>query len=116
MQVAGEPPHESVAEQIGSADRADKQGIAGEHAPRFPWVLAVYRDVLRRVARRMKEVQRKIAHAYALVVFDFTSRKLQRRAGPRKRPCADRLQLSSARYKIGVNMCFDRGNDFQVRL
>ena len=57
-----------LAEQIGPADRADKQRVAREQPDRFVGLARQDRDVLRRVTRRVDELDRQIANAEAFAV------------------------------------------------
>jgi hypothetical protein len=116
VQLGGKSGHKRFAQEIRTTDGADKQRISGEDSRWFSPVLGNDRDVFGRMARCMEETQREAPECKPLVVVHLTGGKLQRRPGPGERLDTDRLQLSSAGNKVGVDVRLDRGNDFQIGL
>ena len=86
VQLAGEPPHLLFAEQIGTADGADKERVAGEHADRLARLARDDGDVFRRVAWSMKALELQVAEGQPLAVTNLAVVEAQRGAGAGDRP------------------------------
>ena len=55
--ITGQAPRRLLAEQVWTADRANKQRVAGEKPRRLVGLVYQDRDVLRRVSRGVQELE-----------------------------------------------------------
>jgi hypothetical protein len=115
-QIVGELPRLRLAEQIGAADAADEQQIAGEQPRRVAAVFREHCDVLRRVTGRVQERQRQVADRERLAIRHFVMRKLEAGARSGDDPDAALGELARAGDEVGVDVRLDRRDDGRTGL
>ena len=114
VELAGEAAGQIVTQQIGTADGADEEGVAGEDARGSPRLGDVDRDVFRCMSRRVDERQRDVPEHQPFAVVRFVVRVAEPRFGTVDDPRAQPAQLACSRDEVGVDVGFDRVDDRQA--
>jgi hypothetical protein len=110
-QVVGGPAR--GAEEVGAADVADEQRVAGEHAVRLLLACVDHdADRLRRVARRVPDLQLDVAEREAFAVVEPVDGELDLRGGAERDPRpGGGGQLEVAGEEVGVDVGLDHPLD-----
>ena len=114
VELPGEFSRLFLAEQVRTSDRSDKQRVAAEDPHRLVRLAGEDGDVLRRVPRRVYELDRQVADADPFAVLHLVVRVSKIRSRTGEGSGADREQLARTAHEVGVDVGLERVDDPQI--